>query len=480
MKLLLEGSLKDIRAAICERRVSAVDVARFFVARIEAFDRAGPHYNCVRAIAPDVDAQAARLDDSIRNGEEPGPLHGIPILIEDNVAVAGMPMSAGCAALKTFIPAKDASLVRKLREAGAIILGKTNLTEFADYVSDVMPSSFSGVAGHVNNPLTGEPYARGEGSSVGSAAAVAAGLAPVAIGSETQNSIQTPACMSSIVGFKPSVAAVSRAGVLPLVPSQDSPGVLARSIADAAAVFAVLSGADMADTATLEAVPLIRRQATDLTSLSLGVPRITVFDRPELEAALPPFLQCLDTLRATGVRIVDPCDLPAAQQLRDVRSSVFPTEFKAALEAFLKGAGHPCEIASLSDLIAWNAARPHAIPYGQSLLINAANTGGLASTSYLDDRRRDIELSRAQGIDAAIDTHGVDALIVPMSAGARWSGKSGAPVIALPVGADASGKPFGVTLIGPRFDDAKLILIAARVEKIIARRMQPLAEDRPA
>lgn len=294
-KLLLEGSLNEIRAALCDRTVSALDVARFFVRRIEALDRSGPNYNAVRTIAPDVDAQAARLDDLTRNGVAPGPLHGVPILIKDNVAVAGMPMSAGCAALEKFMPAEDASLVRKLREAGAVIIGKTNLTEFADYVSDVMPSSFSGVSGHVINPLTAEPYGRGEGSSVGSAAAVAAGLAPVAIGSETQNSIQTPACMSSIVGLKPSVGAVSRAGVLPLVPSQDSPGILARSVADAAVVFGVISGADMADTATLEAAPHICVQAGDLASLSLGVPRMTIFDRPELERHSPGFCNASTT-----------------------------------------------------------------------------------------------------------------------------------------------------------------------------------------
>ncbi len=188
-------------------------------------------------------------------------MHGIPVLLKDNILTGdGMPASAGAAALADFVPKHAATLVKRLRQAGAIVLGKTNMTEFADYVSDVMPSGFSGAGGVVRNPH-GIEYGRGQGSSVGSAAAVAAGFAPVAIGSETQNSIQTPACYSSVVGFKPGVGAVSRAGVIPLVPSQDSPGPLTRSVADAALVFAALAGADMHDTSTLALCGCARRSA---------------------------------------------------------------------------------------------------------------------------------------------------------------------------------------------------------------------------
>lgn len=471
-ELFLEGSLTEIRTALLERRTSALDIVRFFLGRIEALDRSGPRLNSVRTVPPDVEAEAMRLDDMLRTGASPGPLHGIPVLIKDNISVARMTMSAGCSALARFTPPKDATLVRRLRAAGAIILGKTNLTELADYVSDAMPSSFSGVSGHVLNPVTGAPYGRGEGSSVGSAAAVAAGLAPIAIGSETQNSIQAPACMSSIIGLKPTVGVVSRAGVLPLVPSQDSPGVLARSVADAALVLSVMRGADIADTATLEAAPFTCAQSDATTSFSLGVPRLTIFERPELAPAIPRFLQCLESLKNTGVRIVDPCDPPAAQQLLDVRSSVFPTEFKASFASFMEENKRPCDIASLGDLIAWNEAHPDTIPYGQSLLVNAEGTKGLASSKYLDDRRLDIHLSRTQGIDAALMTHGVDALIAPMSSAAKWTGKAGAPVVALPAGADSDGQPFGVTLFTRRFDDAKLISIAERIESIIAQRLR--------
>lgn len=474
--LFLEGSLRQLRAAILDGRTSASEVAAFFVSRINLLDRNGLRLNCVRTIAPDVVTEAARLDDAFRQGATPGPLHGVPILIKDNICVAGMPMSAGSAALKRFHPARDANLVRRLRAAGAIILGKTNLTELADYVSDIMPSSFSGVAGHVLNPITGEPYGRGQGSSVGSAAAVAAGLAPVAIGSETQNSIQTPACMSSIVGLKPSVGAVSRAGVFPLVPSQDSPGVLARSVEDAALILSVMRGADLADSETLEVAPFVNASFDAGETFSLGVPRLTIFERPELAPALGSFLDCLAALKAAGVRIVDPCDPPAARELLEVRSSVFPTEFKAAFAAFMNDNGHPCGVASLHELITLNDAHPNNIPYGQSLLLNAQSTEGLDSAKYLADRLADIDLSRTRGIDAALSKYGVDALITPMSSAARWTGKAGSPVVALPTGADANGQPFGVTLCVRRFEDARLISIATRVETIIARRLRPDGE----
>jgi len=279
--------------------------------------------------------------------------------------------------------------------------------------------------------------------------------------------------MSSIVGLKPSVGAVSRTGVFPLVPSQDSPGVLARSVEDAALVLSVMRGADLADSAALEAAPFLNEEVDGSETFSLGVPRLTIFERPELSPALGRFLDCLAALKAAGVRIVDPCDPPAARELLEVRSSVFPTEFKAAFEAFTNDHGHPCGVASLHDLIAWNDAHPDAIPFGQSLLLNAQSTQGLDAPNYLADRRADITLSRIQGIDAALTEHSVDALITPMSSAAKWTGKAGAPVIALPAGSDAHGHPFGVTLLARRFEDAKLIFIAARVEKIIAQRLRP-------
>ena len=247
-----KGSLVAIGRAFNERHLSVREAVDWYLKRIEALNHAGPCLNAVREIAPDALDAARRADDELAAGRRRGLLHGIPVLVKDNILVAGMSATAGAAALKGFKPRYDATLVARLRAAGAIVIGKTNLTEFADYVSDVMPSGFSGAGGMVKNPHGVAPYGRGLGSSVGSAAAVAARLVPVAIGWETQNSIQTPSCVSSVYGFKPSVGMVSRAGMVPLVPSQDSPGPIAASIEDIALVLSLLAGADSADTATLE------------------------------------------------------------------------------------------------------------------------------------------------------------------------------------------------------------------------------------
>ena len=202
-ELLLDGSLGSIHRAIVAKKASVSEIAKWYLARIEELDRSGTKLNAIRTIAPDALHVARQLDDEIASGRIRGPLHGIPIVLKDNILTGeGMTAAAGAAALAGFKPANDATLVRRLRQAGALILGKTNLTEFADYVSDVMPSGFSGAGGMVKNPHNLTDYGRGLGSSVGSAAAVAAALAPIAIGSETQNSIQTPACVSSVFGFQ--------------------------------------------------------------------------------------------------------------------------------------------------------------------------------------------------------------------------------------------------------------------------------------
>jgi len=221
-RILAEGSLEELGALLRGSRISAVKIAEWFLTRIEA-ENCGRFLNAVREVSPLALGHARVAAEELRLGLDRGPLHGIPVLLKDNILVPGMTATAGAKALAGFRPQGEATLAARLRRAGAVILGKTNMTEFADFVSDVMPSEFSGAGGVVRNPH-GTAYGRGQGSSVGSAAAVAAGLAPYAIGSETQNSIQSPACHSSVVGLKPSVGRVSRAGMVPLVPSQDSPG----------------------------------------------------------------------------------------------------------------------------------------------------------------------------------------------------------------------------------------------------------------
>jgi len=473
--ILAHGSLRQIRQMFAHRKLSVVEAVRYYLARVETLNAAGPALNAVRIVSPDLHEQAARADADIRAGRNLGALHGIPVLLKDNILTGeGMPAAAGAAALAEFRPRRDATLAVRLRRAGAIIFGKANMTEFADYVSDVMPSGFSGAGGMVRNPHGGE-YGRGLGSSVGSAAAVAAGMVPVAIGSETQNSIQTPACVSSVYGYKPSVGMVSRAGMVPLVPSQDTAGTLARSIEDAALVSSILCGFDPADTCTFEAPAGLAAELRprDLRSVRIGIPRATISDRPDLAHLMPQFEAVIAKLAAAGAQIFYPCDAPSAEQLRDVRSSVFKTEFKAAIDAFL--AAHRChpDIASLSDLIRWNEAHPHGIPFGQSLLLTANSTNGLDDPGYRADRRRDIALSRTAGIDAALEAADADILMVPMGSAAKWTGKAGAPVLAVPAGLDDRHMPFGVTIIASRWQDRDLLEIGAAIAAEIGDRRAP-------
>jgi amidase len=474
---LLKGSIAEIGDLIATRKLSIQETAAWYLSRIDRFNRSGPGLNAVRLIAPDALTAAKALDDELAKGRSRGPLHGIPILLKDNILTGcGMSTAAGSAALVDFIPRQDATLVRRLREAGAIILGKANLTEFADYVSDVMPSGFSAAGGMVKNPHSRQNYGRGLGSSVGPAAAVAASFAPVAIGSETQNSIQTPASVSSVFGFKPTVGLVSRAGVVPLVPSQDSPGPIARSMEDLILVLDAIAGADLRDTASMSVglghsrEPL---QERPLKGLRLGIPRRLIVNSADLADELQLFEAAIDELARAGVVIIDPCDIPSAEQILEVRSSVFRTEFKQALNAFLIENRSPCGIASMAELIRWNEHHPEAIPYGQPLLIAASESIGLDDRKYREDRRRDIMLSRQGGIDAALYYACADALIAPMGVAAKLTGKAGAPVLAIPIGLGSAGNPAGVTIFSSMGGDRDLLEIGAAITPVIGCRAIP-------
>jgi amidase len=469
--VLLNGSIAEIGVLYRSRRITVVGAVAWYLARIERFK----DLNAVREVSEHALEDAKRADHELAQGIDHGPLHGIPVLLKDNILARGLRASAGARALADFKPSRDATLVAKLRAAGCIVLGKTNMTEFADYVSEVMPSEFSGAGGVVKNPH-GIRYDRGQGSSVGSSAAVAASLAPFAIGSETQNSIQTPASYSSVVGYKPSTGLISRAGVVPLVASQDSPGPLTRCVADAALVTAILAGADPRDGLTLiytqSALPDPSR-VVDLRGVRIGVPRRQVAARPDFADVMPLFEAALAKLAAAGAAIIDPCDLPSAEQLQEVRSCVFRTEFEAALNTFLEDHNAPCGMGSLADIIAWNEQHPDAIPFGQSLLLAAQATSGLSDPAYRSDRARDIALSLEAGIPAALAMHNADLLIAPMGAAAKCTGKAGAPVLAIPAGKQADGTPFGITVFCKPGGDARLLAIGAAVERALDGRHLP-------
>ncbi len=473
-QVLEQGGIQDLQGLLSTRQLSARELMQWTLLRIAAVSQASGGINAVRELSAQAFDEAAAVDRRIERGEPLGALGGIPILLKDNILTGdGLRASAGAAALADFKVRRDATLVARLRAAGAIVVGKCHMTELADYVSDTMPAGFSGVGGMVLNPHTSEPYGRGLGSSVGSVAAVAASLVPLAIGTETQNSLQSPACHSSVVAVKPSVGLVSRAGVVPLVPSQDSPGPITRNVADATLALECLAGPDCRDSATLGARYGALGGEIPLSSLRIGVPRRAIADRPEVAGSMACFETVLSLLASGGAQIVDPCEIPSASAVLDLRSCVFRTEFKAALNVFLADHHEPCGIASLDALIAWNHAHPQHIPFGQSLLMAAASAFGLDSDQYRRDRAQDVALCGPGGIDAALAAHHADVLLVPMACAAKITGKAGAPVVALPAGADADGRPFGITVVASRGDDAALLRAAAAIERAVESGLGP-------
>lgn len=465
-------SIADINRAMADGRLSAASLTQHFLDRIGKLNQAGPQLNAVRELNPQALEIAAQLDAERAAGNVRGPLHGLPVLLKDNIATGdGMACTAGSLALADLRPRQDAELVRRLRTAGAVILGKCNMTEFADYLADIMPSEFSSAGGVVRHPH-GKRYDRGGGSSVGPACAVAAGLCVAAIGSETQNSIQTPASQSGVVGIKPTVGLVSRAGVVPLAISQDTAGPLARSVADAAALLSALAGVDLGDSLTLNAAPYIDADYARcldphaLHGARIGVPRQVYFGRPGQEATEAVIEHAIATLRTAGAIIVDPADVPTAHEVARLRSSVFAREFKAGLTAFLAGQGDQAPVKTLADVIAFNAAHPEqCLRYGQLLAENANRSGSLDDRTYHADRLRDITLTRELGIDAVCRQYGLDALVTPGGAAAKLTGKSGYPAVTVPAGFADDGNPVGLSFIGPAFSEPRLIALAHAFEQ---------------
>lgn len=476
---LHELPIATLQARMAEGALTARALTQHYLDRIARIDRDGPRLNAVRELNPQALAEADAADAARAAGQTCGRLHGIPVLLKDNIATAGMACAAGSLALATLRPHTDAHLVSRLRAAGAVILGKANLTEFADYLADVMPAEFSAAGGVVRHPY-GQRYGRGGGSSIGPACAVAAGLCAAAVGSETQNSLQTPARDSAVVAIKPTVGLVSRAGIVPLAISQDTAGPMARSVADAAAVLDVLAGADLADTLTL---PASARRAADyalapdphaLQGARIGVPRRRYFDRDGAQRHEAVTKRALATLREAGAIVVDPADIPSADTVAELRSSVFPTEFRAGLNAFLASMGSAAPVQSLAEVIAYNTAHADAcLVYGQVLAERAEASAGLDAPAYRSDRLRDITLSRELGIDAALRAHGLDALVTPAGAAAKMTGKAGYPVVTVPAGFTNDGEPAGISFIGAAWSERRLIALATAYERAGPPRTAP-------
>lgn len=496
-------TLSQLQLALSNGAFTAVDLVAACLDRIKTLDQSGPTLNSIIEVNPDAPAIAAKLDaERVHNGPR-GPLHGIPIVVKDNIDSADKLLTtAGSLALTTSMPAQDATAVRQLRAAGAVLLGKTNLSEWANFRSSRSVSGWSGRGGQTRNPyvLDHNPC----GSSSGSGVAVAAGLAPVALGTETDGSIVCPSHVNGIVGIKPTVGLTSRAGVVPLSYSQDSIGPMARTVADAALLLGALTGVDPRDAATLQSAgrfytdytPFLRRDG--LKGARIGVPR-HLFGQYEAVSAIDPIFQgVLDIMRQAGAEVIDPVEVPSREELAESSAEleVLLHELKADMPGYLATrVAHPDHPdaaipRTLADLIAFNQAHaeremPH---FGQEWFEQAQERDVLTSDRYryalLEARR----LGRRDGLDAVLDRWRLDALVAPTGGpawptnyetGDQYSGGTstlaavaGYPLVTVPAGF-VGPLPVGVTFMGRAYAEPTLIRLAYAFEQMTQARRNP-------
>lgn len=485
-----ERSVSDLAQAMSRGQLTARALTQAYLRRVDAIDRQGATLNSIIELNPDALAIAEQLDSERAAGKVRGPMHGIPVLIKDNIDTADrMKTTAGSLALVDARPLQDAGLVVRLREAGVVILGKTNLSEWANFRSDKSTSGWSGRGG-----LTRNPYAldrNGCGSSTGSGVAVAASLCAVAVGTETDGSIICPSTRNGIVGIKPTVGLVSRSGIIPISATQDTAGPMARTVADAAVLLDVIAGSDARDAATKGArrAPDYREylQRDGLVGKRIGVMRNFFGFDDRVDALME---EAIRAMEAAGATIVDGATLPTRGQFGDAEFEILLFEFKAGVEAYLKTLGPAAPMKTLKDLIAFNEAHAkEEMPYfGQDLFLKSEAKGPLLDKTYLAAKARARRLSRTEGLDKVLAGKKVDALIAP-SGGPAWltdlvngdygtGGSSGPaavagyPSITVPAGF-VRGLPVGMSFIGPAWSEGPLISMAYAYEQRTQARRPP-------
>ncbi|HTO88419.1 MAG TPA: amidase [Thermoanaerobaculia bacterium] len=490
---LEEVSIAELRKRLESGQETARSLTEKYTARIEAADRRGPTLRAVLEINPDALAIAETLDQERKAGKTRGPMHGIPILLKDNISTADrMTTSAGSLALEGCTPAADAFVARRLRDGGAVLLGKTNLSEWANFRSTHSSSGWSGRGGQCRNPyaLDRNP----SGSSSGSGAAAAANCCAAAVGTETDGSIVSPSNNCALVGIKPTLGLVSRSGIIPIAHSQDTAGPMARTVADAAILLTAIAGADPADEVTKGSAGKAKPDYAafldpkGLQGARLGVPRKGLFGQSPhadriVEAALA-------EMKRLGAIIVDPADIATAGETEKSEFEVLLYEFKADLNAYLAGLGPRAKYHSLSELIDFNQKnRDREMPYfAQEIFEKAQAKGPLTEKAYLDALAKDLRLSRKEGIDKTMDKHKLDALVAPTSGPPSlidlvngdygFGGSSSLPAIAgyphvtVPAGW-VWGLPVGVSFFGRAWSEPTLIRIAFAFEQATRHRQPP-------
>jgi amidase len=487
-----EATIDQLQTQMAEGRLTARELAAAYLERIAQIDKSGPKLNAVIEVNPDALEIATQLDAERKAGKVRGSLHGIPVLIKDNIGTADrMETTAGSLALVGSKPPHDAALVAQLRAAGAVILGKTNPSEWANFRDGKSISGWSGRGGQTHNPyaLDRSPG----GSSSGSAVAVAANLCAVAVGTETDGSIVSPASVCGLVGMKPTVGLVSRTGVIPISFSQDTAGPMTRTVRDAALLLEVMTAADSRDVATQARPAGLRVDfVAQLKPGALKGARIGVLHGPfGLDPRLEPLLaRAVEAMKVAGAEVVDLGEFPGFKRADDPQMEVLLYELKDGLNSYLAALGPTARVRTLADLIAFNEAHAaQELPFfGQELFVQAQARGPLTDEAYRAARATCLQATRAEGIDLLLAKHQLDAL-VSLTSGPAWlidpvngdtftggsstpAAVAGYPSVTVPAG-DFRGLPVGVSFYGPAWSDARMLALAADFETCTHLRHAP-------
>ena len=491
---ITSSSVAGLRRAMAAGDLTATGLAKRCLDRIATVN---PALGAVIAVTPDALDQTAASDAAVRAGRPRGPLEGIPVLIKDNVQVAGAPATAGSPALLAARP-PDAFIVSRLREAGAIILAKANMSEWANFRSTRSTSGWSTLGGQTANPyaLDRNP----SGSSSGSAAGLSAGFAPLAVGTETDGSIVSPSSACGVVGIKPTLGLVSRGGIVPISLAQDTAGPMTRSVADAAALLSVLAAADPADPATAPAAGAARDYTACLDGSALAGARLGVWrdGSKDSDAGTAAVLeQALALLRDAGAELVDPVELPGAAEITEPEFAALTHEFKHDLNAYLAGlrGTHPADLAGLIEYNTRNAGTVLA-HFGQELFERAEATTGDPGEPGYQAARAEASRRAREALDGPLAAHRLDA-IVTITASPAWltdyvlgdhdvfhtsgpSAVAGYPAVTVMAG-NVSGLPVGLSFLGPPWSEPALIALGYAFEQAAPPRLVPsLAGHHPA
>lgn len=467
-----ETTILEIQKEMEAGAITSVELTKQYLERIATFDSG---LCSIREINPDALEIAAELDEKRQEMDHVGPLYGIPVIIKDNIDTNdSMATTAGSIALKHNFAKEDAFIVKKLREAGAVIIGKANLSEFANFITKLdMPNGYSSLGGQVMNPYGPGVWDVG-GSSSGTGASIAANFAVVGIGTETSGSILSPASNNSLVGIKPTLGLVSRTGIIPLAHSQDTAGPMTRTVGDAAILLGIISGVDEADEVTNTSIGQPSDYTAFLKADGLKGKRIGM-DRsflPEEDEEIALFEEAMEELTKQGAVLVD-VTIPREK----FDSIVLYHEFKYGIDNYLHKLSEEVPVHSLSEVIAFNKQHPDLVKYGQTILEYCETlNGNLEDAKYKEHRETDIRLSTTEGIDITMKENQLDGLLFAKYLGCAMPAKAGYPSITVPAGYTPKGKPMGITFSGLAYSEPSLIEMAYSYEQATKHRTPPILD----